>query len=369
MVACLERIDRNADFHEIVDFLTASPIHYALTISPTIYASYIEQFWNTVHSQPISDVKQIHATIDGKTILISELLVRSDLHFNDEDGITCLTNDAYLDNLCIDGQAFQEDTQLPQTSVPIPNVADEDVFKEWDDRVVRATTTSASLDAAHASGVNTPESDEERIKHQKLTDNIPPTPYDSPLSGGYTPGSDKGRPDLNELMNICTKLSDRKRIKKLERKAKSSILSLKKRLYKHFDSSDDSLGEANASKQGRNDSNKTEELNLSDKGSGGTKVFNNTTAAEKDVNATEPVSIAGDVITTASVIPDVGTAGPPNVSTAGPSISTAGDIFEDEMTTIADTLVAIRSTRPRTTSVVIRNVEEEPRRATPIPIV
>ncbi|GKF91528.1 hypothetical protein Tco_0275229, partial [Tanacetum coccineum] len=36
---------------------------------------------------------------------------------------------------------------------------------------------------------------------------------------------------------------------------------------------------------------------------------------------------------------------------------------------IADTLVAIRSARPRTTSVMIRNVEEEPRRATPVPIV
>ncbi|GJV18390.1 hypothetical protein Tco_1367410 [Tanacetum coccineum] len=55
--------------------------------------------------------------------------------------------------------------------------------------------------------------------------------------------------------------------------------------------------------------------------------------------------------------------------TADPSTSTAGDIFEDEMMTIADTLVAIRSTRPRTTSVVIRDVEEEPRRATPIPTV
>ncbi|GKD55892.1 putative ribonuclease H-like domain-containing protein, partial [Tanacetum coccineum] len=30
---------------------------------------------------------------------------------------------------------------------------DETVFKEWDDRVVRATTTAASLDAAHASGI------------------------------------------------------------------------------------------------------------------------------------------------------------------------------------------------------------------------
>ncbi|GKF08453.1 hypothetical protein Tco_0042677, partial [Tanacetum coccineum] len=185
----------------------------------------------------------------------------------------------------------------------------------------------------------------------------------------YTLGSDEGRPDLNELMDICTKLSDRKRVKKLERKAKSSIPPPKRRLNKHVDSFDESLGEENASKQGRNDSNKTEELNLSNKGSGGIKVFNDTTAAEKDVNAVEPVSTAGDAVTTTSVIPDVGTTGPSNVSAVGPSTSTVRDIFKDEMTTIANTLVAIRSTRPRTTSVVIRNVEEEPRRATPIPTV
>ncbi|GKA14023.1 hypothetical protein Tco_0693669 [Tanacetum coccineum] len=236
--------------------------------------------------------------------------------------------------------------------------------------------------------VNIPGSDEERMEHQELTDNIPPTLHDSPLSGGYILGSDEGRPDLHELMAICIKLSNRvldlekekdaqaveilklkNRIKKLERKAKSSIPPPKRRLYKQVDSSDDSLGEENASKQGRNDSNKTEEFNLSDKGSGGTKVFDDTTAAEKDVNAAEPVSTAGDAVTAASVIPDIDTAGPSNVSAAGPSTSTAGDIFEDEMMTIADTLVAIRSTRPRTTSVVIRDVEEEPRRATPVPTV
>ncbi|GKF99666.1 hypothetical protein Tco_0301357, partial [Tanacetum coccineum] len=42
-------------------------------------------------------------------------------------------------------------TQLPQTSVPTPNRADEVVFKEWDNRVVSVTTTAASLDAAQAS--------------------------------------------------------------------------------------------------------------------------------------------------------------------------------------------------------------------------
>nr|GEY88744.1 xylulose kinase-1 [Tanacetum cinerariifolium] len=93
MVACLERTNRNAEFHQIVDFLTTSLIHYALTISPTIYTFYIKQFWATAKSKTVNDVKQIHATVDGKTVVISELSVRSDLHFNDEDGITYLSND------------------------------------------------------------------------------------------------------------------------------------------------------------------------------------------------------------------------------------------------------------------------------------
>ncbi|GJT28170.1 putative ribonuclease H-like domain-containing protein [Tanacetum coccineum] len=51
----------------------------------------------------INDVKQIHATVDGKTIVISESLVWSDLYFNDEDGITCLTNETIFENLALMG--------------------------------------------------------------------------------------------------------------------------------------------------------------------------------------------------------------------------------------------------------------------------
>ncbi|GJY99688.1 putative ribonuclease H-like domain-containing protein [Tanacetum coccineum] len=47
------------------DFLSTCSINYALTVSPTIYASYIEQFWNTVTSKIVNSVKQIHAIIDG----------------------------------------------------------------------------------------------------------------------------------------------------------------------------------------------------------------------------------------------------------------------------------------------------------------
>ncbi|GJV71375.1 hypothetical protein Tco_1491370 [Tanacetum coccineum] len=47
-------------------------------------------------------------------------------------------------------QALKQVTELPQTSEPIPNVPDEAVYEEWDDRVERATITAASLDAEHA---------------------------------------------------------------------------------------------------------------------------------------------------------------------------------------------------------------------------
>ncbi|GJT32534.1 hypothetical protein Tco_0922953 [Tanacetum coccineum] len=103
MVAYLEKSDENAEFHQIVDFLSTCSINYALTVSPTIYASYIEQFWNTATSKTVNSVKQIHAIVDGKAVVISESSVRSDLLFNDEDGVTCLTNDEIFENLALMG--------------------------------------------------------------------------------------------------------------------------------------------------------------------------------------------------------------------------------------------------------------------------
>ncbi|GJZ94828.1 hypothetical protein Tco_0667031 [Tanacetum coccineum] len=250
-------------------------------------------------------------------------------------------------------QALQKDTQLPQTSVPIPNVADEAVFKERDDRVVRATTTAASLDAAQASGVNTPESDEERNEQQDLTDFVSPTPHDSPLSGGHTPGSDKGRPNIKELPCVQTLRITTEVINKLQKKVKRLEKALRARtpvmkLFKIGTSRRKGLDKENVSKQGRKSDKTKPMFKDSD--------FNVPDDAMENV---EGGSTAEDTLNTASI----------KVSAAGPSISTTEDIFEDEMTTIADTLVAIRSARPRITSVVILNVKEEPMRATPVPIV
>ncbi|GKE44080.1 hypothetical protein Tco_1471364, partial [Tanacetum coccineum] len=70
---------------------------------------------------------------------------------------------------------------------------------------------------------NTSGSGEDRMEHQfELMANVPITPYDSPLLGGCTPGSDKGRLKLQELMIMCTKLS--KQVLDLE-KEKEEILT------------------------------------------------------------------------------------------------------------------------------------------------
>ncbi|GKA54855.1 hypothetical protein Tco_0753804 [Tanacetum coccineum] len=103
MVACLEKTRGNSKFHEIVDFLTSSLIQYALTVSPTIYISYIEQFWNTASSQTLNDEKQIHATVNSKVVVVTEASIRSSLRLNDADGTTCLTNEAIFQNLALMG--------------------------------------------------------------------------------------------------------------------------------------------------------------------------------------------------------------------------------------------------------------------------
>ncbi|GKE39790.1 hypothetical protein Tco_1463195 [Tanacetum coccineum] len=111
-------------------------------------------------------------------------------------------------------------------------------------------------------------SDEEKLEHNDLMDFVPPTPYDSPLSGGHTPRSDEGRPNITELITICTNLLNRvlaleqsktaqdlviqklkKKVKRLEKKLRARTPGMK--LFKIGTSKRKSLDKENVSKQGR----------------------------------------------------------------------------------------------------------------------
>ncbi|GJW13262.1 putative ribonuclease H-like domain-containing protein [Tanacetum coccineum] len=51
MVAYLEKSEGNVEFHEIIDFLTRSSIHHALTVSPIVSTTFVEQFWTSAKTQ------------------------------------------------------------------------------------------------------------------------------------------------------------------------------------------------------------------------------------------------------------------------------------------------------------------------------
>ncbi|GKE00884.1 hypothetical protein Tco_1388867 [Tanacetum coccineum] len=99
MIACVEKTERNADFHEVIDFLTGCYVNYALLVSPDVIQQWIQQFWSTAKVRMINEVAHIEAKVAGKKILVSEASVRTDLMFNDEDGTNCFDNQVIWDTL------------------------------------------------------------------------------------------------------------------------------------------------------------------------------------------------------------------------------------------------------------------------------
>ncbi|GKD91930.1 hypothetical protein Tco_1371767 [Tanacetum coccineum] len=82
----------NVDFAEIVDFLNANPIRYALTI---------------------------HAKAEGKTIVISESSMRRDLQFDDEDGTVTPLFSSMLAQQADMGEGSGQPTDPQHTSTSV----------------------------------------------------------------------------------------------------------------------------------------------------------------------------------------------------------------------------------------------------------
>ncbi|GJY99460.1 hypothetical protein Tco_0516890 [Tanacetum coccineum] len=192
----------------------------------------------------------------------------------------------------------RKDTQIPQSSGLTEHVADEAIYKELDDSLVRAATTASSLEAEQDSGniaktqskatpnesssLGTTSGGGPR-RQETMGDTIAQTRFenvsklsnDPLLARGNTLRSGEDSLKLNELIELCTNLQQRvldletikttqakeivslkRRVKKLKQKKRSRTHRLK-RLYKvgliaRVESFGDkeSLGE-DASKQGR----------------------------------------------------------------------------------------------------------------------
>ncbi|GJY12144.1 hypothetical protein Tco_0381453 [Tanacetum coccineum] len=151
------------------------------------------------------------------------------------------------------------------SSGPTTLVADETVHEETGDSVERAATTAASLDAEQDSGSSPRRQDTilADMPAQTRFRRLSKQSNDPPLSRVNTLGSGEDSMKLNELMEIYTRLSKRKRVKKLEKKKKARTPQLKRRLFKVKieSSAEKSLGDQeDASKQGRNGIDQDEEI-------------------------------------------------------------------------------------------------------------
>ncbi|GJY94199.1 putative ribonuclease H-like domain-containing protein [Tanacetum coccineum] len=123
--------------------------------------------------------QEITATIDDKEFTVTKASVRRHLQLADVEAVKKVNENGSHQKTQTPRQALKEVTELPETSEPISNVPNEAIYEEWDDRVERATTTAASLDAAQASGSIT--------KTQPTA--IPNVPLSYEISTGSSPST------------------------------------------------------------------------------------------------------------------------------------------------------------------------------------
>ncbi|GJZ05112.1 hypothetical protein Tco_0538387 [Tanacetum coccineum] len=318
LVVFLEKHKESDGFEEIIDFLNASSIRYALTVNPTIYTSCIKQLWATAKAKTVNGEMHIPALVDGKKVIVTETSVRRALQLKDAEA----------------GKGFSRRvTPLFQTMiVQAPEELDTEVHQP------SGSTKPITDEAAN----------EEHV----------PTHSNDPLFSGTD------RLQLKELLELYTKLSARvldlentktsqaaeitklkERVKKLERRNKSrtpGLKSLRKvgRSAQVISSKDEGLGaQENASKQGRKiaDLDADAEVTLIDEAQGrnddnlmfDTCVLDeHEVVVEKVVSTTEVTTASAttttvDELTLAQTLIEIKAAKPKAVTTAATTTTTA----------------------------------------------
>ncbi|GJT11747.1 putative ribonuclease H-like domain-containing protein [Tanacetum coccineum] len=329
--------------------------------------------------------------------IISESSVRSNLHFNDEDGVTSLTNSEILENLAFMGYEIEEqvpaiatshpqktqtprqakigwDTEIPQSSGPPKKVGDEAVYTGEDYRVERDATTAASLDVEQDSG--------NILKTQSTK--IPSVPLSQGIGTSSSPrcqeamGGPLHRLGLRGVLALETSKTAqdlvinklKKKVKRLEKKQRARTSGMK--LFKIGTSRRNSLDKENVSKQGRN----LKTRQMFEEGD-----FDDDFDDIDDMVNEAMENVEGDTVNAASAVNTATTgvsAASASVTTVGVSISTdkprtppttTTTAFEDEDLTIAQTLVKTRSEKAKVKGVDFKDVEESARSTIILPTI
>nr|GEY01884.1 retrovirus-related Pol polyprotein from transposon TNT 1-94 [Tanacetum cinerariifolium] len=198
---------RRFQYLVIVDFVKASLIRYALTINPTVYVSYIRQFWSTARIETMNEGTKILATVNGMLRTIIKSSIRRNLKLNNEEGISTLPDADLFENLALMGvkvqvlqlspithpilRQYSRRARIAQSSA-LPTVTDEPASPFGDDSQGEALPTVSSLEAGQDM--------ENIIKTSAL-------PYDStPMVTSLADDEGSMQHKLQELTDMCTRL-------------------------------------------------------------------------------------------------------------------------------------------------------------------
>ncbi|GKE02190.1 hypothetical protein Tco_1390173, partial [Tanacetum coccineum] len=206
LVAFLKKPEESDGFEEIIDFLNASYVQYALTVNPTIYTTCIEQLWASAKAKIVNGERQIQALVDKKKVIITETSIRNDLKMDDAEGMDCLptaTIFAELERIGLQPRInlvalwHMLSYVLPQTkNSTFPKDIGADSATPTDSHSTPIITQPSS---------SKPQKKTSRRKYRKDSapeEHVSTPSYDPPLSG-------MDRMQLAELMSLCTNLQEK----------------------------------------------------------------------------------------------------------------------------------------------------------------
>ncbi|GJV67176.1 hypothetical protein Tco_1482685 [Tanacetum coccineum] len=191
MVAFLDKPTERDGFEQIVDFLNAHTIKYALTVNPTVYIACIEQFWATTKVKTVNGEVQIQALVDKKKNLEGGvkflMYLRKDFSGRDTP---------LFQTMMVQAQEEGEGSVMPTVPRHTPTInqpSSSQPLKKQKPRKTKKQNTEVS----QPSDLTEPMADE-----TKNVESVPTHSNDPLLSG-------EERLKLNELMELYTNLSQR----------------------------------------------------------------------------------------------------------------------------------------------------------------
>nr|GFA86689.1 hypothetical protein [Tanacetum cinerariifolium] len=154
LVAFLAKPTECEGFKQIIDFMNASYVKYALTV----YTPCIEQLWATAKVKNVNGETHIRALVDKKKVIITEASIRRDLRFKDEGGVDCLSNKVIFEQLILKG------IQKIRNKPDLDTISFDDLynnFKIVKQEVKGTANSSLSLNSQNMAFVSTPSSTNE----------------------------------------------------------------------------------------------------------------------------------------------------------------------------------------------------------------